>query len=370
MLKSASLEARYRFFLSFLSLAALGFILITTSKYGAGVSSDAARNLSTAESLLHGQGFVDMIGTPFVLWPPLYPLLLAGISLVTGLGTFAVGWYLNVLSYVVNVWLSGWLLFRIFPGKPLYAALGSLMVALSRFMLRIHANIASEPLFETFLLLFLLAAGAYLAADAAPPARMRLLWWMGVLAGLAALQRYLGVLLILVLLIVALKREGPRRAPYAIPPLLLAAIPLGAWVLLHNYRVSGTFFGPRALGTMLPLENISLSLTKMLWWFMPRLAWLDWLILRPWIPLLGFVLLLVAINRRSSWEVWLHELSSPFVWPALLFSVTYFLMLAFTVVTADHLDLTSDRYYVVLLPVVIAILFLTFDSLIFSHIDL
>ena len=95
----------------------LVFILLTISKYGAGVSSDAARNLSTADSLLAGKGFVDMLGGPFILWPPLYPLLLAGLSLLTKWNTFQAAWYLNVALYPVNIWLSGWLLYVIFKEK-------------------------------------------------------------------------------------------------------------------------------------------------------------------------------------------------------------------------------------------------------------
>ena len=36
-------------------------------------------------------------------------------------------------------------------------------------------------------------------------------------------------------------------------------------------------------------------------------------------------------------------------------------------VTADHLDLTSDRYYVILLPIVVALVFTTLDALVLSH---
>ena len=83
MLKNLSEESKFKIYLALLSLVGLGFILMVTHKYGAGVSSDAARNLATAESLLQGKGFVDMLGGPFVLWPPLYPLLLAGLSWLT-----------------------------------------------------------------------------------------------------------------------------------------------------------------------------------------------------------------------------------------------------------------------------------------------
>ncbi|HEY6075172.1 MAG TPA: hypothetical protein VIV15_17780, partial [Anaerolineales bacterium] len=101
MFKSLSRAASFRLFLLILCAIGLILILLTTSKYGAGVSSDAARNLSTADSLLAGRGFVDMLGTPFVLWPPLYPLVIAGMSLLTRWTTFQSAWYLNILLYVV-----------------------------------------------------------------------------------------------------------------------------------------------------------------------------------------------------------------------------------------------------------------------------
>jgi hypothetical protein len=362
MLDSRSRDIRFRLYLLVLAVIALGLILVATSKYGAGVSSDAARNLSTADNLLQGKGLVDMVGEPLILWPPLYPLVLAGLSLATRWSTFQSAWYLNILLYAANVWLAGWLLYRIFPGKTWYAAIGALIILFSRSSLRIHANVASEPLFETLMLLFFLCAASYLG-DGSP----RALWAMCALAALATMQRYLGVVLVGVAGTVVFSREHARGLGRGLLPLLVSVLPLAAWIVLHNLPVSGTLFGPRELGAMLPLTNISLSLTKILWWFVPRLTYLDWLLLRPLIPLLGMALFLVALNSRQEWRTWLKALSGDYLWPALLFSVLYFFLLAFTVVTADHLDLTSDRYYVVMLPVVVALLLLTLDTLVFSH---
>ena len=91
--------------------------------------------------------------------------------------------------------------------------------------------------------------------------------------------------------------------------------------------------------------------------------------MRPWILIGAFVLLLIIINKRVHWMNWLKSMANGYVWPALIFSVVYFFTLAVTVVTADHLDLTSDRYYVVILPVVLILLFITLDQLVFSHFD-
>ncbi len=362
MLKHISADAKFRIFLLVLSAIGLALILITTSKYGAGVSSDAARNLSTADSLLAGKGFVDMLGTPFVLWPPLYPLVMAGLSLITGLSTFEVAWYLNVVLYAVNIWLSGWLLYQVFRNRPVYAIAGALIILLSRSTLRIYANVASEPLFATFLLLFFLVAARYLRDGSRGS-----VWEIFLLAGLATLQRYLGIVLFGVAVVAVFYRERWPGLLRAILPGTVSALPIAAWAIGHNLPISGAPFGPRDLGEMLPLQNISLSLTKILWWFIPRLSFTDPLILHPWIVVVVIVVALALLGRRADWSNWLRWLSNDYVWPAMLFSVVYFFLLAFTVVTADHLDLTSDRYYLVILPVVVAVIFITLDTLVVSR---
>ena len=362
MLAKTSNDSRCRLFLLGAALIGMVFALIATSRYGAGVSSDAARNLSTADSLLAGRGFVDMVGSPLVLWPPLYPILLAGLSLVSGLRTFQVAWYLNVALYGANIWLAGWWLYVAFRGRPLYAVAGTLIVLFSRSLLRIHANVASEPLFEALAFVFFLSSTEYLRTGT-----RRSLWTMCVVAGLATLQRYLGVVLLGVMLVVLYRRAGFGALWHGALPCLVATTPIAAWVVLHNYPISGSPFGPRELGTMLPLQNIGLSLTKILWWFVPRWGPLDWMILRPWLPLSVLIVVLIAVNSRRQWAAWLQQIASETVWPGLLFAATYFVLLAFTVVTADHLDLTSDRYYVILLPVVLALAFSIMDALVLSH---
>ncbi len=362
MLAIGRVDMRYRVFLVCTALIGILFALIATSRYGAGVSSDAARNLSTADSLLAGKGFVDMLGSPLVLWPPLYPLLLAGLSWASGLSTFQAAWFLNVALFGINIWLSGSWLIAVFSRTPMYAVAGSLILLFSRSLLRIHANVASEPLFEALLFVFLLSAAHYLRTGS-----HRALWTLCAAAGLATLQRYLGIVLFGVVGIMLVRRLGWRGLGQAALPLLVSAAPITAWVVLHNVPISGGPFGPRELGAMLPLQNIGLSLTKVLWWFVPRWGPLDWLILRPWLPVSVLVMFLALLNKRRHWAAWLQQISSEVLWPGLVFSAGYFILVAFTVVTADHLDLTSDRYYVILLPIVIALLFSVLQALVLPH---
>ncbi len=87
---------------------------VATSKYGAGVSSDSTKYLSVAQNLLAGNGLYDHRGGPLLAWPPLYSIILAGLSLLTGLDVFVAGWYFNVFVFGLNLFLSGVILYRVF----------------------------------------------------------------------------------------------------------------------------------------------------------------------------------------------------------------------------------------------------------------
>jgi hypothetical protein len=110
----------------------------------------------------------------------------------------------------------------------------------------------------------------------------------------------------------------------------------------------------------------------MLHWFVPYLEFLMPVLTRPLIPLGVLALLLLLLNRKSpgNGRAWLQMFTAPSVYPTMIYAIVYFVALAFTVVTADHRDLFSDRYYVILLvPTAIFILF-TFEKLVLPHLKL
>src|SRR5581483_7241657 len=160
-MKNISRDKIFWIYLSALSLAGFVFLWIATSKYGAGVSSDSVLNMATADNLFRGKGFFDDTGAPLVWWPPLFPLTMAALSVFTRGDVFIAGWYLNLMLFGVNVFLNGVLVRRAFIDKPLFQYLGVLFVLVSDAAIRVHANIASEPLFLTFSLVFLIAASEY-----------------------------------------------------------------------------------------------------------------------------------------------------------------------------------------------------------------
>ena len=91
------------FCLSF--LAAL-FVLISTSKYGLGVTSDSVSYLSTARSLMKGKGYFEFDGNAYVWFSPLYPTILAAMGFM-GMDIMRGALYLNVLSFTLIIFFSG-----------------------------------------------------------------------------------------------------------------------------------------------------------------------------------------------------------------------------------------------------------------------
>jgi len=351
-------------------------MLIATSKYGAGVSSDSVHNMAAADNLLHGKGFFDHTGMPLVWWPPLFPLMMAALSVFTRGDVFVAGWYLNLVLFGVNVFLNGVLVRRAFTERPLFQYLGVLFVLVSDTAIRVHANIASEPLFVTFSLIFLIAACEYVENQS-----RRSFWVMVAMSALAPLQRWLGLSLIAagVSLILYV------RPPSFFPPIfgenagrwrgvresflfaILSILPIAAWVIFHNELQYGTLWGT---GEQIvnPLMNLQMSLGKMLHWFLPYHPLIKPLLFQPWIPLGLILIILLLINRKTDWQAWGQALMKPSVFTPAFFFVMTLLGLMFTIVTGDHLDPTSDRYYVGLLAPVIILFFVTWDILILPHV--
>lgn len=334
-------------------------MLLATSLYGAGVSADAAKNMSTAESLLAGRGFFDHSGGALVYWPPLYPLILAGLSQLTGWDVFISGWYLNALVMVINLFLSGILVYEALRERPLYAYLGALFVLASESALRIHANVSSDPLYLTFSLAFLLAANRYMRKQT-----FGALWMMIICAALATLQRWLGASLITMggLVIVVARWKQWKLLVRDGFLMTLSLVPPGIWIYFHNIRQYNTFWGNDS-PPLDPFMNFEYGLTKMMHWFLPYHPSLDLILYNPLTVLGVTILLLALIVRKQAWLDWWRTLWRPEVFPLVFFFPTSLLGLALTVVTRDHLDPYSDRYYIGFLASVIVILFLTLDIL-------
>jgi hypothetical protein len=361
-------QSKYWIFLFALAVIAILLGSIATSRYGAGVSSDSTKFLSVAQSLLAGNGLYDHRGLPLLSWPPLYSILLAGLSWLTGLDVFVAGWYFNVFLLGMNVFLSGVILHRVFPDKPLYAYLSAIFVLLSLSSLRMHATLISDAFYLTLTLGFLIAVDGYVRE------RSYLAFaWMVIFSVLAPLHRYVGLTITATAgIVIMIENRSSIRTLLRDGFILgiLSVLPITWWLVVHNVMMHGSLWGlasqPVAVG-----ENISMAITKMMHWFVPYVDFLMPVLMRPWIPLGILALILFLLNRRAeNGRAWLQAFTHPSVYPTMIHAVVYFIALALTVITQDHRDLFSDRYYVILLVPTTIFIFLTFDKLVLPHLNL
>jgi hypothetical protein len=352
-----------------MSLLLMAVAGIVTSKYGAGVASDSVKYLGVAQNLKDGNGLFDHRGFPLLSWPPLYSILVAGLSLLTRLDVFAVAWFLNIFILGVNLFLSGVIFYRVFPYSMLYAYLAVLFIFLSNPNLRIHAVISSDPLYLMMVFALVLALDGYIANRSVGPFIVVL-----ILSALTPLLRYIGLTIGVTAALVILieKRKAFRvwlRDGFVLG--LVTVLPIAWWLVIHNVMTYGSLWG---LETQIVdrSANLWMGLTKILHWFVPYLSFLMPVLVRPWIVFLVLIVALAFLNRRNGGHVraWLRELCSRPVYPVLLHALVYFTAVTVTAITADHRDLYSDRYYFILLVPVLIVLFVTFDKLILPHLRL
>lgn len=324
----------------FLGLLGSLLVLFITSRYGAGVSGDSIDYLSTANNLTFGKGFVDYSGNPYLAWPPLYPLILAGIGRLSGGDTFQIGKFLNVVLFGILISLTGFLFINTFPNKVSLPIWGMLAVVLSPTLLRLAAIISTDILFIVLVILYAIMGAQYITNR-----KNLVLLGLSLIAGFAAILRWHGVLLIAsVVLLVFIThyrnlKTGIFRAVWAGA---LSSFLFCLWVIGRNFREFGTLIGFRETSRINILFNLTDSGSKISRWFFP-------VQLTEKIPL--FVLfsvifiLLIFLNRRANWSGFFLRLTSSQFVPLLIFIPIYYFFVLGTSVTYEHVFLFDDRYY-------------------------
>ncbi len=344
-------------FLLLSSIAGVCLIYLAARRWGPGLSTDAVLNLSAAANLLQGRRFLDLYGNPMTQWPPLYAAIIAVLSKVTGMDIFQVGWHLNALTFGLIIFSSGILFHETYPDRPLFAYAGTLIVLTSLGLIQIASNIASDPLFLLLVVLFLLSALRF--AKTRKPAYVFL---MGLLACLAPFQKYAGLVLALTgsgYLLYYYRARLTQALLGSSLFLVFSGLPIIGWGLFHNRPITGTLFGTNKVTN--PLGDLYLLIEKLLYWFFPysliRIA-------TPIGLLAAILIVIILINRRPHWKNWLNRLTADAQMANTIFSAIYGATLIFLVSYAEQRNLESQRYYVVILPSLLIILFAAIQELI------
>lgn len=213
-----------------------------TSPWGPGLSPDAIAYASIAESIRDHGNVGYWLEPQMSSWPPLYPLLLAAGSFVSGAAVVDVGRVLNVGVQGAIVVVMAMLAWRTVRSVWL-RGVAVVVAMLAQPLVFVATKVWSEPLFVLFVLL------AALAISGVPGRRPRerLLAASALVIG-AFLTRYAGFAFAAGAagVLLAWPRRDPLRARATRAlgfgvPVAAAAVALMAW----NRARTGEVFGPR-----------------------------------------------------------------------------------------------------------------------------
>jgi hypothetical protein len=243
MAKSAELYTRFRNYLFVLVIVVVAIInmrefLWTTQSTGVFVRTDSVAYLWSADNLVKGFGIGRLDGggnfVPYIHWPPLYPIALAGISLLGLTGLEAARW-LAAICIVLSTVLIGLVAGRVTHNSPWYA-LGVLMVlSNSPYFFETNYYAMTEPLYIVMSLLALLLFDLYFSRT-----KRIFLILASFSIGLTLITRYVGIALLVACGLYLLMQKNSRRQKITDVALMgfLAFTPTAIW-LIRNFRLTG-----------------------------------------------------------------------------------------------------------------------------------
>ena len=226
-----------RFTLTLAALALLGAALILARQvnYGAGIGADSIYYISVARHLLEGEGFGQLTNKePYLIWPPLYPMLLATTSLFV-FDPLDVAGPLNVAIFGLTIFVAGYYLRQRIHSR--FLILWTCLAILLSIPLTSIAYFAmSEAPFFLFVTLSLLHTDNFLGQG-----KRASLLWAAVFTALACLTRYIGLTLpmtIVPLLLLQRNTGSVAKVKHIAVYTLISVPPIALW-MLRNFLISG-----------------------------------------------------------------------------------------------------------------------------------
>lgn len=203
-------------------------------RHGVGFEADSMAYVSAARTLV-GQGQLlipDGAGNlmPLAHWPPLYPVLLAGLNPVAG-DALAAARDLNLILFPLNILLLAALVWRA-TRSPMATVVVAAIFILSPNILDIHVTAMSEaPALACWL------AGMLLLLEYQRSAAWPLLLGAALAAGACLLLRYVGVVLVISgagFILCCAPTTRKRRWLGAVFYAVTAILPLAVWIVSRH----------------------------------------------------------------------------------------------------------------------------------------
>jgi hypothetical protein len=244
-----------------ISLIGILIIFVSTKNFGVNVSTDSTTYFQAATQIINQQP-VDM-----VLWPPLYPAILALFSSLFTVKILEAARIVNAIFFGITIFASGILFRRHLQKYQITLLLGICTVLLSDTLIQMYLGADSESPFILFSTLFLLSLDNYWGNK-----RRRDLLLSGFWVALCCLTRYAGVAFIFagVLCIVWLNKTIIKKMVYDLSCYItVSSLPILAW-LIRNKVISGTFTGVRTPSGYSYYDNIIKMGKDVSGWYVPE----------------------------------------------------------------------------------------------------
>jgi hypothetical protein len=241
--KVADLYIRFRNYLLVLVVLVIATVnlrefLWTTQNTGVFVRTDSVAYLWSADNLINGYGIGRLDGggnfVPYIHWPPLYPIALAGISLMGFSGLEAARWF-GAACIVLSTILIGLMAGRVTRNSAWYALGILIILSNSSYYFETYYYAMSEPLYIVMSLSALLLLDCYFT-------RIKKIYLIlaSLFIGLTLVTRYVGIALLIacMLYLIVQSRAWRRKIMDILSMGFIALLPLGIW-LIRNFRLTG-----------------------------------------------------------------------------------------------------------------------------------
>jgi hypothetical protein len=216
----------------------LGTAAWAAQPYPVGVYHDDGVYVVLGKAIATGQGYryLNLPEAPVAThYPPAYPLLLAALWKLspefprnTAVFQMANAILLGLAALGVAAYVR-----RVLNWRLAAAIVAGLVATVAYPLLGLSGHVLSETMFAAALLPALIIA----ERAAAPDARARDVWIAGAVAGLVALIRTHGAVIVAALALVLLLRRRPKHAAYAAAAAVLVMLPWQLWIALHDSHI-------------------------------------------------------------------------------------------------------------------------------------
>ncbi len=352
IIKNFTEDSKFKFFILLLSLLGAALIILSTSSYGIGIEIDSIPYIATARNILIGDWFINYDNEPLVLWPPLYPILLAFVSFILNTDPLAIANIVNALIFGVTIYLTGLLAKRYFISLTVvFLTVAAVLFSVKLFEVNVMA--LSEPLFIIFIVLALLHADSYHRKG-----DIHSLILFSIAAALASVTRYAGVTLI-ILGIIFILLSGPLQLKFKLLHLLIfltiSSLPLGLW-LIRDYFILGSFFAVASPVFSLK-DNLNSTLNTILNWYVPiKLGNRFFFII-----ISAIILFLYLLGKKIGLQKIKNVLNKMGVLILYILIYSVFLIITSSVIAIDRM---SDRLIVPIFIPLVFLIILTSEKLI------